>query len=133
MPRYSDTLLEHARFPKNLERMTNPDGVGTFSLNGHAPFVVFYLRVKSGCIDKISFEAQGCGVTIAACSILTDLATHKSLRECSDLTRDNIVAALGGVPADKMHSPEVAIGAFHRALSPMLAEATESQRIGQDA
>jgi NifU-like protein involved in Fe-S cluster formation len=86
MSRFSDTLMEHFQAPISRGVMESPSLVGTGSLDGYPPFVTFYLRIDSGHITDATFQAEGCGVTIACGSMLTELVHGRSLAECRQLT-----------------------------------------------
>lgn len=116
MSRFSDTLMEHFQYPMNRGVMDSPDLIGTGSLSGHPPFVTLYLRSQGDSIATAMFEAEGCGVTIACCSMITELVQGRALMDCKHLSVDLLSAALGNIPPDKEYCAAVAIAALHDAL-----------------
>ncbi len=116
MPRFSSTLREHAAYPVNEGPITEPNGVGRASVSGNPPFVSIYLLVGNGNVAKVGFESQGCGVTTAACSSLTELIENKSLEYCKSLEPEDVANALDGIPSDKMHCAKIAIAALRNAI-----------------
>ena len=48
--------------------------------------------------------------------MLTEMIKGKSIAECRELTVEDLIAALDGVPPDKLHYPAPAIGAFKDVL-----------------
>lgn len=117
MSRFSDSLMEHYQDPTNRGAMACPDSIGRGSLGGYPPFVTFYLRSEKDRGADATFEAEGCGVTIACASMLTVLVTGRSLTECRQLSPQDLISALDGVPADKEHCVNVAILALRDALA----------------
>lgn len=115
MSRFSETLLEHARHPHHCRRDDEADLVGTANLAGNPPQVEFYLRLEGDRIVKASFQAGGCGVTIAACSALAGLAEGMTLSEATSLGREQLSEALEGVPQDKWYCLDVALAALRNA------------------
>ena len=107
MPRFSQVLLEHARYPCNHEAMKNADLVGRASINGNPPFISIFLAVSENTVKRATFEAQGCGVTTAICSVTTEMIVGKTIEECRLLTIDAICTELEGVPSDKMHCAHI--------------------------
>ncbi len=75
-----------------------------------------FLKVVDGRIAAATFQTYGCGPTIASGSMLTELIVGRTIAECRKLTTDDLIAALDGVPPDKLHCPALAIGALQDAL-----------------
>jgi len=96
--------------------MEAPDRVGVGGTPGSGPLLVLMLRIRDELITEVKCETQGCGVTIAAGSMLTEMITHRALRECGSITVESLSQALGGVPADKAHAPALAVAALQDAL-----------------
>jgi nitrogen fixation NifU-like protein len=57
----------------NRGAMELPHLVGKGSLDGYPPFLTLYLRLEGNRVVDAAFEAEGCGVTIACGSALTEL------------------------------------------------------------
>jgi nitrogen fixation NifU-like protein len=123
MSQFSDRLMEHFQSPANRGAMAHPDLVGHGSLDGYAPFVAVYLRINSARVADIMFQAEGCGVTIACGSILTELVRGRSLAECRQLTAHALAEALDGIPPGKEYCADVAI----RALQDAIKKSAEEQ------
>jgi NifU-like protein involved in Fe-S cluster formation len=109
--------MEHFEVPNNRGTMECPDFVGTGSLSGYPPFVTLYLRIESSQIADATFQAEGCGVTIACGSALTELVKRRSIVECLDVTVEQLSEALDGLPVGKEYCAEVAIAALRDAIS----------------
>jgi NifU-like protein involved in Fe-S cluster formation len=99
--------------------MTGADATGFGSLDGHPPYVKIHLRVDGLTVKGAQFEAEGCGVTIAAASALTVLINGRTLTECLQLNSEDLTIALDGVPADKKYCLDVAVAAMHMAAQQM--------------
>jgi NifU-like protein involved in Fe-S cluster formation len=112
MSRFSDTLMEHFQTPANRGAMESPDVIGRGSLDGYPPFVTLYLRVNGDRIVDTAFEAEGCGVTIACGSALTELVRGRNLAECGQITSHELAQALDGIPSGKEYCADVAIRAL---------------------
>lgn len=117
MPRFSDTLLEHARYPHNLARGDHFGRVGRADLDGRPPYVEIFLEVQCGQIVRASFDARGCGVTVAACSALTEIVKLQSTTNAAEIDAKVLDRALDGVPSDKYYCLQVAVSALRAALN----------------
>ncbi|MCH7725477.1 MAG: iron-sulfur cluster assembly scaffold protein [Planctomycetes bacterium] len=117
MPRFSQTLLDHARSPRNAGKLDRADAVGEASLHGRAPYTTVYLTFDGDVIAQASFEAFGCGVTIASCSALTEIIVGKTEEECLGIESETVMKALNGIPADKAFCAELAVEALRMAIA----------------
>ena len=63
------------------------------------------------------FNSYGCGVTIAVCSVLTEMVEGMTKEECLAIQLADIADSLDGIPAHKMDCPQFALVALHNALA----------------
>jgi NifU-like protein involved in Fe-S cluster formation len=68
-------------------------------------------------VRRAAYEAAGCGVTIACCSMLTELVAGRTVAECLTITTGQVEAALDGLPFEKRFCAGLVIEALQRALS----------------
>jgi NifU-like protein involved in Fe-S cluster formation len=108
--------MDHFQAPRNMGRMSSPDAMGQATLNGQAPQVRIYLRIVDAKVAEATFETLGCGVMIAACSLLSVIVTNRSIRDCLTVTADDLDAALERIPPEKMYCARLPIEALHDAL-----------------
>lgn len=113
--RYSETLIEHFRNPRNAGMMRDPDGVGESEYAECMDLARVYLRVTGGRIEEARFQTYGCGPTIAASSAGTELIRGRALQDALDLTEISVETALGGLPADRAHAAQVVSAAIRAA------------------
>lgn len=114
---YSETLMDHFTEPRNQGPMADADRIGTAGSPGRGPFLVVYLKLAGDEVAAASFQTYGCGATIAAGSVLTELIEGQPIARCLALTADDIINALDGVPATKLHAPDLAVRALRLALT----------------
>ena len=69
--------MDHFESPRNSTRMESPDLVGLAGTPGRGQFLAIYLRVKDGVVDEASYQCNGCGVTIAVGSMLTEMIRNR--------------------------------------------------------
>jgi nitrogen fixation NifU-like protein len=113
--RYSATLLDHFLNPRNAGLMRAPDAVGEDEYAGCGDLTRFFLRVRDGRAVEVRFQTYGCGPTIAAASMASQLVTGRPLDELVRVEPEEIVRALEGLPDDRRHAAEVAAGALRAA------------------
>jgi len=128
MGKYSETLTDHVMTPRNGGVMENPDLTGHAGAPGRGAFMILFLRVEENRIAAAKYHTVGCGPTIAAGSMLTELIVGRTIAKCRELTTEHLVEALDGVPPDKLHCPALAIGALRDALSKWSTQGEERRR-----
>ena len=113
--RYSDTLIDHFRHPRNVGMMRDPDGVGESEYPECMDLARVFLRVRDGRIEEARFQTYGCGPTIAASSAGTELIRGAALGDVLALAEARVDAAVGGLPPDRAHAAQVVTAAIRAA------------------
>jgi NifU-like protein involved in Fe-S cluster formation len=101
MGKYSGTLMDHVMAPRNGGVMQDPDLTGHAGAPGRGAFLILFLKLQEERITAAKYHTYGCGPTIAAGSMLTELIVGRTVAECRELTTDDLIEALDGVPPDK--------------------------------
>lgn len=122
--RYSETLIDHFRNPRNAGIMRDPDGIGEETFDGCGDLARFYLKVVDGRVADVRFQTYGCGPTIAASSAGTELATGRSVSDLLTLSERDVAAAVDGLPAERLHAAQVVAGAIRAAARDYVARRT---------
>lgn len=79
---------------------------------------------KDGLIDQVSFDAEGCAATRAACACVAELVEGESILQAAKLSTDDLDRALGGLSPASRHAATLATDALHRALSKLASSGT---------
>ena len=102
MALYTDTVMDHFMHPRNVGEIPDADGVGQVGNAKCGDIMKMYLKIKDGVID-VKFETFGCGSAIASSSMATEMIKGKTIDEALAVTNRQVVEALGGLPAHKLH------------------------------
>ena len=116
MSHYSAVLMDHFSSPRNVGQMDLPDAAGVVGAPGCGPYMELCLRLDGGRVMDAKFQTFGCGPAIAAGSLLTTLIIGRSVAECLELTPEQLVEALGGLPPEKLFCAGLAIDALRDGL-----------------
>ena len=100
---YSEKVMDHFTHPRNLGKMDDADGVGEVGNAKCGDIMKMYLKIKDNRIEDAKFETFGCGSAIASSSMATELIKGKTIEEALAVTNKQVVDALGGLPAYKLH------------------------------
>jgi len=115
--RYSPTLVDHFLNPRNAGIMREPDSVGETEDAACGDLARFFLRVRDGRAVEVRFQTYGCGPTIAAASVASELSRGRLVDELTRLEAREIERALDGLPDDRKHAADVAAGAVRAAAA----------------
>ena len=83
---YQDIILEHGKSPRNLGQCEgyNYDAKGYNPLCGDKVHV--YLKLDSEKkVEGLTFEGEGCAISLASASIMTELVKGKSFNETKNI------------------------------------------------
>ena len=122
MPVYSDSVMDHFRNPRNMGQMEDADGIGEAGNSACGDVVVFYARIQDSRLSRITFKTVGCGPAIAVSSFMTEMAAGKTLEEARQITPSAVAEALGGLPENKLHCPEIGVQALNNAIDDYLGK-----------
>lgn len=114
---YSDTVIEHFNHPRNAGEMTDAsvDYFVTNPISGDS--IRLYLKINDDRIDRASFLTTGGPASIATASVATELVTGRTLDEAASITRQELVEAVGGLPASKIQCSVIAAAAIRNAVA----------------
>ena len=116
MPVYSEKVMEHFMNPRNVGEIENPDGVGEEGNPVCGDMMTFYIKVKDDRLEDVKFKTFGCGAAIAVSSIVSEMATGKTLDEALKITPRSVADELEGLPKNKYHCSNLGAQALHKAI-----------------
>ncbi len=89
-------LLDHYENPRNKEKMLNADAEMTWGNPGCGDVVTIYVKVNpGGKVDAVTFDGQGCTISQASASVLTECVQGKTLDEIEHVNHDELIDLLG--------------------------------------
>lgn len=113
---YSAKVLEHFANPHNVGKIDDADGIGEVGNAKCGDIMKMYIKVKDDVITDVKFNTYGCASAIATSSIATDMIKGKPISEALKLTNKEVVEALDGLPAVKIHCSVLAEEAIKAAV-----------------
>ena len=86
---YQEIILDHGKNPRNLRKTENfnKDAKGHNPLCGDKVHIFLKLN-ENKKVEDISFEGQGCAISMASASIMTDLLKGKTEKEVKEIVTD---------------------------------------------
>ncbi len=86
---YQEIILDHGKNPRNLRKTENfnKDAKGHNPLCGDKVHIFLKLN-ENKKLEDISFEGEGCAISMASASIMTDLLKGKEEKEVKEIVTD---------------------------------------------
>jgi nitrogen fixation protein NifU and related proteins len=92
---YAEEIISHYEHPHNKGEMKTP----SISLHEFNPTcgddITMYLEISKGKITDVKFSGNGCAISMASASMLTDFIKGKSLSEIEKMGVDTIIDLIG--------------------------------------
>lgn len=118
---YNEIVLEHYRNPRNVGEIKDADGIGIYMSETCGDITKFWIKIAEGRVSDAKYKTQGCAASVACGSALTELVKNKTVEEALKITKNNLLAALGGLPEQKVHCSMLAEDALKDAIRDYLS------------
>jgi nitrogen fixation NifU-like protein len=120
---YSPQLLDHFQNPRNAGDLPGADATAEVANPACGDVLRLTLKIDAGRIAQIGFKAKGCVPSMACGSALTEMVAGKTVDEARAAIqqRDNLIAAVGGLPQASTHAAQLALDTLSAALRQLKA------------
>lgn len=113
---YSLEVIDHFEYPRNSGEVADPDACVLLQNPACGDILKLTLKLSGDRIEEIRFLAKGCVPSMACGSAVTELVRGKTVVVARELSRDELVRAIGGLPPASMHASHLALDALAAAL-----------------
>ncbi len=113
---YTENIMKRFQNPKFMGEIKNADSIGEVGNVRCGDIMRVYLKIENNKIKDIKFKTYGCVAAIVASDILCELALGKAFDEAEKITGKDVKAAIGDVPAIKVHCTVLAQNALRKAI-----------------
>ena len=113
---YSEAFNDHLTNPRNAGELAGANALAEETNPVCGDRLRLSLIVRHGRIEAARFLAYGCPPTLACGSVLTEMIQGKSVAEARQLTRADLLNALGGLPSRKQHAAALAVETLRTAI-----------------
>ena len=117
---YSETVVDHAMNPRNVGNMDDANGFAQIT-GPCGDTMEIWIRVRDDTIVEVTFMTDGCGTTIAAGSMVTELAKGKTVIHAEKISQQDVLNALGRLPKESQHCALLAANTLKEAVKDYLA------------
>ncbi|HUV52874.1 MAG TPA: iron-sulfur cluster assembly scaffold protein [Dehalococcoidia bacterium] len=117
---YTAIVIDHAQHPRNLGQIPDADGLASV-VGSCGDTMEICMKVRNDKILNATFFTDGCATTIAAGSMVTELAKGKNVSDAFKITHHDVLNALGGLPEESQHCALLASDTLRAAIRDYLA------------
>ncbi len=94
MELYTETIIDLAKNPLNRRDMETATHTASGVNTTCGDHVRLYLRVKNGVVEDASWEGDGCAISVAAASVLTEELKGKRVRTLADFDKAALMSVM---------------------------------------
>jgi len=124
---YSKEVMEHFMNPRNVGEIPDADGIGIEGNPVCGDVMKLFIKVKDDIIVDAKFQTFGCAAAIAVSSMITEMIKGKKIQEASQISKEQVAKALGGLPPEKMHCSNLGADALAKAIKDYLNKKKNNQ------
>jgi len=106
---YSAELLDHFQNPRNAGKIEAPDHAARLENPACGDILELTLKLEGKRIADIRFRAKGCVPAMACGSAITELTKGKNIDQARQVSREDLVQKVGGLPPASAHASHLAI------------------------
>jgi nitrogen fixation NifU-like protein len=114
---YSEAFKDHLAHPRNAGELAEANAVAEQSNPVCGDRLRLNLLIRNGRIEAARFLAYGCPPTLACGSALAEMLEGMIVDDALQLTRKEVVSAVGGLPSRKQHAAALAIETLRMAIN----------------
>lgn len=94
---YQEIILQHYRAPRNFGTLAEAELSGEESNPNCGDHILIQLKLDGArsAIDDIRFSGDGCAISVASASMLTQKVKGMALAEAERLTREDVLKLVG--------------------------------------
>ncbi|MBN1691217.1 MAG: iron-sulfur cluster assembly scaffold protein [Dehalococcoidia bacterium] len=111
----SEKTVDHALKPRNMGSIEVASGYA-YITGPCGDTMEIWLSVDNQIIEQATFITDGCITTIAAGSMITEMAKGKPVEEAMQIGQQDILKALDGLPEESEHCALLAANTLKEAI-----------------
>ena len=120
---YIEYLLDHYQNPRHKHRLEDADTQLGGGNPGCGDLITIYLKVEDDRITEASFEGEGCTISQAGGSIVTEMLTGMTLAEVQELGAGTMIEEMGEeIVKSRVRCATLALGTAQAAVEQLLTE-----------
>lgn len=94
-PDQYEYILDHYKNPRNYGTIEDPDASYEEGIPSCGDVLRIDIKLREGKLQDVKFTGEGCAISQASCSILTEMVTGLTADEILSMGEDDMLEALG--------------------------------------
>lgn len=113
---FSELILHLYKEPLNFRSMKNATAEAALGNPSCGDKVHLFLKIENNKITDASFLGNGCAISTASASLLTEMVKGKTVAEAKRITAEQLFQELGGVIQTRVRCATIGLSALKKAL-----------------
>ncbi|MGC8699987.1 MAG: iron-sulfur cluster assembly scaffold protein [Candidatus Micrarchaeia archaeon] len=114
---YMEELIELYKHPHNKGKLSDYDGEAREYSQTCGDDITIYVKLENGKVKDISFDGNGCVISMSTASKLTDFAKGKSIEDLEKMGIEDIFKLMGfEVGPARLHCETISLEALQKAI-----------------
>ena len=125
---YGENVYERWRNPVYMGPIKDPHGYARLKGRCEDTMEIF-LKFEKNRVKEASFRTDGCGSSVVCGSIAAEISFGNSPDELLDITGENILEKLGGLPKEDEHCAFLAVETLHEAINAFMKKMVSNRNL----
>src|SRR3989344_4787601 len=92
---YRENIIDHFKNPRNYGEIVEAE-IKHSELNSFCGDMIrLFVKLKEGKVEDVKFKGNGCAISMAATSMMTEILKEKTLDEVKNIKKEDIFEMLG--------------------------------------
>jgi nitrogen fixation NifU-like protein len=127
---YGEVVFQRWLNPLYMGHMENPDGHAKVTGSCGDTMEIF-LKFEDNRVKEASFNTDGCGTSTVCGSFAAEMAIGKTTDELIDITGEEIIKVLGGLPNSERHCAFLSAETLQEALNDYMIRSIKKGNINR--
>ncbi len=112
---YPEEIMDHYKNPRNQGNIQYPDYEGEHGNPVCGDLIKMSVKTRNGVIEEIKFDGEGCAISMASASILTEMVKGKTTRQVLEMDEKEFIDKIGNIQT-RTQCVLVSLNALKKAL-----------------
>lgn len=92
---YKENIIDHYKKPRNLGKLSNATNSASIDNSSCGDQIKVWIIVEENCIKDIKFQAEGCAISIAAMSMVSNKLKGMSVNDYQKIDYKFVLDLIG--------------------------------------